>query len=110
MNISNYHCLPEKTEPCCTKTKKTPLKATPASKSQVALFEMQPNGYSALHNHKTHHTLYVVQGEGAIFDGEKLTPLHPDDVAFIQADETHQIKNVGRKPFKFISITGDAKQ
>ena len=106
MNISHYRCLPEKVESCCIKTKTTPLSLSPKSKkSDISLFEMQPKGCSTLHYHKTKHTLFIIEGEGAIFDGEKLMPIHPDDVITILPNESHQIRNIGKKLLKYLSIS-----
>jgi len=111
MNVCHYRCLPEKEENCCTKTSITKL--TPKSgsaKSATELFEMQPTGYSPLHSHKAQHTILVLEGEGIVFDGEKSVPIHVDDVVCIMANEPHQLKNTGKKPFKFLAITTHTKE
>ncbi len=106
MNICNYNCLPEKTQTCCVKTKVIKLiqKANFAT-SEVDLFELSPTGYSTLHSHKRQHTILVLEGEGIVFDGEKNTPIHVDDVVYIIADEQHQLKTIGKKPLKFLCVT-----
>jgi quercetin dioxygenase-like cupin family protein len=106
MNICHYKCLPEKTKACCIKTKVTNLNQTvDSTRPEIELYEMQPAGYSPLHNHKAQHTILVLEGEGAVFDGEKTLPIHVDDIISILTDEPHQIKNVGKKPLRFLAIT-----
>ena len=111
MNVCHYKCLPEKNQTCCTKTKVTKLTQTPdCAKSEVEHFEIQPAGYSTLHSHKAQHTILVLEGEGAVFDGEKTTPIHADEVAFISANERHQLKNIGKKPLRFLCVTVHIKE
>jgi mannose-6-phosphate isomerase-like protein (cupin superfamily) len=102
--------LPEKTENCCTKTKvRKIIQNAEFKKTEVDLFEMQPGGYSPLHNHKTQHTLLVLKGEGAVYDGEKITPINVDDVVVITTNELHQLKNIGKKPLSFLCVTYSGK-
>jgi mannose-6-phosphate isomerase-like protein (cupin superfamily) len=106
MNICHFKCLPEKTKTCCIKTKVTCLNQTiDSTKTEIELYEMQPAGNSPLHNHKAQHTILVLEGEGVIFDGEKTFPIYVDGVISILADEAHQIKNVAKKPLRFLAIT-----
>lgn len=110
MNICHYKCLQEK-ETCCTKTKVRRLTPkTSSAKPEIDLYEMAPTGFSPLHSHRAQHTLLVLEGEGAVFDGEKTLPIQVDDVVNIEANEQHQIKNIGKKPLKFLAITTQPKQ
>ena len=61
-------------------------------------------------SHKAQHTLLIIDGEGAVFDGEKLTPIHSDEVVTIFPDEPHQIRNIGKKPLRFLSITANTNE
>ena len=110
MNVCHYKCLPEKEENCCTKTTIIKLNPKTDPKSATELFEMQPTGYSPLHSHKAQHTILVLEGEGIVFDGEKSVPLHADDIVSIMANEPHQLKNTGKKVFKFLAITTQTKE
>ena len=111
MNICHIKCLPEKTKACCTKTKVTNLIQTAScAKAEIELYEMQPSGYSPLHSHKMQHTILVLEGDGTVFDGEKALPLHPDDVVSIGANEKHQLKTLGKKPFRFLCVTTHVKE
>jgi quercetin dioxygenase-like cupin family protein len=110
MNVCHYKCLPEKEKNCCTKTTIVKLNLKNDSKTATELFEMQPTGCSPLHSHKAQHTILVIEGEGIVFDGQKSVPLHTDDVVSIIANEPHQLKNTGKKVFKFLTITTQAKE
>ena len=70
----------------------------------MRLFEMKPGGYSPLHTHPWEHEVFVLDGEGFLFDGEKATPFKANDVVFVPADEKHQFKNDGDKPLKFLCL------
>ena len=76
----------------------------------MRLFEVAPNGYSPLHKHSWEHEVFVLEGEGVLFDGKKTTPLKPNDVVFVPSDELHQFKNVGKKAFKFLCLIPNAKE
>ncbi len=71
---------------------------------------MQPNCYSPLHSHKARHKILVLEGEGTVFDGEKAVPIHADDVVSIEANEKHQLKNITKKPFKFLALTNHGNE
>jgi quercetin dioxygenase-like cupin family protein len=110
MNLCHYKCLPEK-ETCCTKTKVRKLiQKTDSAKSEIELYEMQPAGYSPLHSHKVQHTILVLEGEGAVFDGQKTIPIQVDDVVSISTNEPHQLKNIGKKPLRFLALTTPVKE
>ena len=70
----------------------------------MRLFEMAPDGYSPLHTHPWEHEVFILEGGGVVFDGEKATPFKAGDVVFIPPDEQHQFKNVGKKTLKFICL------
>ncbi|MCW4000325.1 MAG: cupin domain-containing protein [Candidatus Bathyarchaeota archaeon] len=110
MNICHYKCLRQKTEACCTKTKTTTLTQPSVSVTEVELLEMQPGGYSPLHSHRAQHTILVLQGEGAVFGGEKTFPIQADEVVTITQNEQHQIRNIGKTALKLLLVTSQSKQ
>jgi len=65
---------------------------------------MQPAGYSPLHSHSPQHIVIVLEGEGLVFNGEKTVPIQSGDIVLIKANEQHQFKNNGAKPFKFLNV------
>ena len=70
----------------------------------MRLFEMGSGGYSPLHEHSWEHEVFILDGEGCIFDGEKTKDFKTGDVVFISPDERHQFKNNGKKPLKFLCL------
>ena len=108
MKVYKTDHLPENADTCCVKTKVREL--TNAQSFAINLFEMEPGGYSPLHNHPSEHRIIVLEGEGVVFDGEKALHIQSGDVIFIDASEQHQFKNVGEKPLKFLCITVNIKE
>jgi quercetin dioxygenase-like cupin family protein len=70
----------------------------------MRLFEMEPGGYSPLHAHPWEHEVFILEGEGSVFDGEKTKPLRAGDVIFISPNERHQVKNNDEKTLKFLCL------
>jgi quercetin dioxygenase-like cupin family protein len=70
----------------------------------MRLFEVETSGYTPLHTHPWEHEVFVLEGEGQLFDGEKSTPFKAQDVIFIKADERHQFKNSGKIELKFLCL------
>jgi quercetin dioxygenase-like cupin family protein len=76
----------------------------------MRLFEVEPDGYSPLHNHPWEHEVFILEGEGAVFDGAKSTPIKPNDVVFVPPDEMHQFKNTGKQTLKFLCLIPHSTQ
>jgi len=70
----------------------------------MRLFEMKPGGYSPLHAHAWEHEVFILDGEGTVFDGTKATAVKAGDVVFVPSDEHHQFKNNGKKTLKFLCL------
>ena len=70
----------------------------------MRLFEMEPGGFSPLHSHPWEHEVFILEGEGTIFDGREERPFKEGDAIFIAPDETHQLRNTGNKTVKFICL------
>ncbi|HYO24060.1 MAG TPA: cupin domain-containing protein [Lacipirellulaceae bacterium] len=76
-------------------------------------FELAPGGHTPKHFHPYEHEIYVLQGEGAILDGDSEHPLRPGDVVLVAPDDVHQFRNTGSGPFRMLclipnSATGQA--
>ena len=76
----------------------------------MRLFEMEPGGYSPLHTHPWEHEVFILEGEGLAFDGEKAKEFKAGDVIFIPPGERHQVKNNGKKTLKFLCLIPYAKE
>ena len=70
----------------------------------MRLFEMDPGGYSPLHTHAWEHEVFILDGEGFVFDGEKERRFKASDVVFVPPNERHQFKNNGQKTLKFLCL------
>jgi quercetin dioxygenase-like cupin family protein len=75
----------------------------------MRIFEIEPNGFTPLHTHSWEHEVFILEGEGQLFDSKKVTPFKAEDVIFIQADEWHQFKNTGKADLKFICLIPNPK-
>jgi quercetin dioxygenase-like cupin family protein len=76
----------------------------------MRLFEMEPGGYTPLHTHPWEHEVFIIEGEGFVFDGEKARDFKAGDVVFVSPDERHQFKNSGKKTLKFLCLIPYVKE
>ena len=67
-------------------------------------FEVAPGGYTPRHFHPYEHEVFVLEGEGLVFEGEKPHPLKAGDVVLVKPDEIHQFQNTGPVPLKFLCL------
>ena len=81
-----------------------------ANNFAMRLFEVAPGGFSPLHTHPWEHEVFILEGEGVVFDGEKATPFEADDVVFVPSDERHQFKNTGKESLKFLCLIPHPKE
>ncbi|MGC3968681.1 MAG: cupin domain-containing protein [Pirellulales bacterium] len=65
-------------------------------------FEVAPGGYTPRHSHPYEHEVFVLEGEGEIWEDDQPKPLHPGTVVFVAPDEIHQFRNTGSAPLKFL--------
>jgi quercetin dioxygenase-like cupin family protein len=67
-------------------------------------FEVAPGGYTPRHSHPYEHEVYVLEGEGEVFEGEQVHPLRPGVVVLVKPGEVHQFRNTGPAPLKFLCL------
>jgi quercetin dioxygenase-like cupin family protein len=67
-------------------------------------FEVEPGGHTPRHHHPYEHEIYVLAGQGVVFEGDTPHPLKPGDVVLITPDEVHQFKNTGDVPLQFLCL------
>jgi len=65
-------------------------------------FEVAPGGFTPRHSHPYEHEVFVLEGEGEIFEGDAPRPLRPGTVVFVAPDEVHQFRNSGTSTLKFL--------
>jgi quercetin dioxygenase-like cupin family protein len=107
MKVFNYKTVkPEKADCCPEKTQIRWLitKEMGAPTFAMRLFEMEPDGYSPLHTHSWEHEVFVLEGNGSVFDGKNTKPLQAGDVVFVPPNELHQFRNSGKEQLKFLCL------
>jgi len=67
-------------------------------------FTIEEGGHTAYHTHEWEHEVYVLEGEGAIKQGDKAIPVKRGSFALVKPNEEHQFLNKGRGPFRFICV------
>ncbi len=67
-------------------------------------FEVEPGGFTPRHHHPYEHEIYVVEGQGEVYEGDEAHPIKAGDVVLVKPDEVHQFKNRGESPLKFLCL------
>lgn len=67
-------------------------------------FDVAPGGFTPRHSHPYEHEVFVLEGEGEVFEGAEPHPLRAGDVVFVKPDEIHQFRNTGSQPLKFLCL------
>jgi quercetin dioxygenase-like cupin family protein len=67
-------------------------------------FEVAPSGHTPKHSHGHEHEIFVLEGNGAVVEGEKEHPLKPGSTVFVPPHQVHQFCNTGSTPFKFLCL------
>jgi quercetin dioxygenase-like cupin family protein len=81
-----------------------------ANNFAMRIFEIESGGYSPLHTHPWEHEVFVLEGEGQLFDGKDATPFKAGDVVFVPPDKMHQFVNNGILLLKFICLIPYTKE
>ena len=79
-------------------------KADQAPNFYMRVFEVEPGGHTPSHEHPWEHEAFVLEGVGCLTRPNEQTPLSRGDVVFVPPGETHQFKNTGDQPMKFICV------
>jgi len=75
-----------------------------ANNFAMRIFETEPGGYTPLHTHPWEHEVFILEGEGQLFDGDEANPFKAGDVVFVSPNEKHQFKNSSSKLLRFICL------
>jgi quercetin dioxygenase-like cupin family protein len=67
-------------------------------------FELAPGGHTPKHAHGHEHEIFVLEGHGVVLEGDKEHSLRPGSIAFIPPNQSHQFRNTGSGPFKFLCL------
>ncbi len=74
-----------------------------ATQLAMRVIEIEIGGFTSLHTEDHEQAMFVTKGNGIVTDGKKECSLATDDVLFIPARQTHQIKNTGDSRLVLIS-------
>ena len=66
----------------------------------MRIFEIAPGGYTPQHAHAWEHEMFIHAGNGEIYCNDQWTPVQSGHVAFIPANDEHQIKNTSNNLLK----------
>ena len=75
----------------------------------MRLFEIQPGGYTPLHQHDWEHEVFVLEGHGVTRDKHKEEVFNQGDIFYIPPMEWHQFVNKGENPLKFLCLIPNKK-
>jgi len=67
-------------------------------------FEVEPGGYTPRHSHPYEHEVFVLEGEGVVYEGNAPHHLQAGDVVLVKPNEMHQFRNMGSSPLKFLCL------
>lgn len=67
-------------------------------------FEVAPGGFTPHHHHPYEHEIYVLAGEGEVYEGDKPHRIKAGDVVLVQPGDVHQFRNVGPGTLKFLCL------
>jgi quercetin dioxygenase-like cupin family protein len=75
-----------------------------ATEFTMDVFEIEPGGHSAFHEHPWEHQIFVLSGEGTLNGSGGPVPFKQGDVIFIAPEEPHQIVNDGDVLVEFVCL------
>lgn len=68
-------------------------------------FAISPGNHIGLHDHLEEHEIFVLSGEGMVFDGSgREVLIRPGDSLFVPPEESHGYKNTGTSDLIFLCI------
>ena len=67
-------------------------------------FEIAPGGYTPRHSHPYEHEVYVLEGDGVVYEGDQQHAITAGDVIFVTPGDVHQFRNTGQVPMTFLCL------
>jgi quercetin dioxygenase-like cupin family protein len=67
-------------------------------------FEVLPGGHTPRHSHPYEHEVFVLEGQGVVYEGDQPHPLQAGDVVYVKPDQVHQFRNTGSGSLKFLCL------
>jgi quercetin dioxygenase-like cupin family protein len=108
MKVNNVKAVPAKpvdmegAAGCTVRWLLSPADGTPTFAMRE--FEVAPGGYTPRHSHDFEHEVFVLSGDGVVFEGDQQHKLSAGDVVFVQPNEVHQFRNTGAQPMRFLCL------
>ena len=75
-----------------------------ATNFAMRLFEVQPGGYTPLHQHDWEHEVFILQGSGKTQSKTDSNAFKQGDIFFVPPMEWHQFVNTGDEVLKFLCL------
>jgi quercetin dioxygenase-like cupin family protein len=67
-------------------------------------FEIAAGGQTPQHSHAHEHEVFVLEGSGAVLEGQREHPLRPGTVVYVPPNQPHQFRNTGPGALKFLCL------
>ena len=67
-------------------------------------FEVAAGGHTPKHAHGHEHEVFVLEGTGVVLEGDREHPLRPGTAVYVPPGATHQFRNTGAGPLKFLCL------
>jgi quercetin dioxygenase-like cupin family protein len=67
-------------------------------------FEVSSGGQTPQHAHAHEHEVFVLEGSGAVLEGQREHPLRPGSVVYVPPNQPHQFRNTGPGPLRFLCL------
>ena len=75
-----------------------------AANFAMRMFEIDPGGHTPRHQHDYEHEIYVLEGEGVVFEGDEQHTLKSGDVIYVHPNDIHQFRNTGSETMKMLCL------
>ena len=70
----------------------------------MRLFEVEPGGHSPLHTHESEHEVFIIKGEGSVWQEGRELPIKSGSAIYVPSGEKHQFRNTGGYVMQFICM------
>ena len=72
-------------------------------------FVIKPGGEIGLHSHVEEHEIFILSGEGTVFNDSEEFHIQPEDTLFVPSGEPHGYRNMGESDLVFLCIIPNLK-
>jgi quercetin dioxygenase-like cupin family protein len=67
-------------------------------------FEIAPDGHTPKHAHAHEHEVFILDGSGAVLNGNREQPIEAGTAVYVVPNEMHQFRNTGSGTLKFLCL------